>query len=288
MNEATNTLELIEACFRSLIIGGIQGLTEFLPISSTAHLKVVPLMLGWKDPGISMTAILQLGSILAVISYFKTDLQQILRSTSSAFRHRKWGTFDFRLGLAICVGTSPIILTGMLIKLFWDEYENSFLRSIPSIALISILMAILLAIAEKNGTQTKDMKKISIKDGLLIGVGQILALIPGVSRSGITLSTALLLGLKRQDAAKFSFLLGIPAISLAGLAELSEVLRQPFTLSQDFLPLFFGLSSATIVSWLVIDWLLKYFQKNSTWIFIIYRLLFGLYLLNWYWGITSR
>ncbi len=283
MTEFLNENALLEACFKNLVLGVIQGLTEFLPISSTAHMKVIPLMIGWEDPGLSITAVIQLGSILAVITYFRDDLKAIFKGINLAFKHGTWKEQNARLGIAIFIGTFPILLTGMSIKLFWNDYENSFLRSIPFIALISILMGLLLALAEQLGSQVKSLSKITGKDGLLIGIGQILALIPGASRSGITLTTALLCGWKRQDAARFSFLIGIPAITFAGLAELKNTFNAQLLLTVGALPLIIGITSATIVSWFVIDFLLQYFQKNSTWIFVFYRLLFGVTLLVW-WG----
>ncbi|WP_320666573.1 undecaprenyl-diphosphate phosphatase [Prochlorococcus sp. MIT 1307] len=286
MPEIANNNELLEACFKYLILGMVQGLTEFLPISSTAHLKVVPMMLGWTDPGLSITAVIQLGSILAVITYFRNDLKEVLKGISLACTNDQWREKKARLGIAICTGTLPILLTGMSIKLFWSDFENSLFRSIPFIALISIFMAFLLAIAEKLGDQSKQLEKISGQDGLVIGIGQIFSIIPGVSRSGITLTTALLHGWKREDAARFSFLIGIPAISLAGAAELKNTFHA-IQLTNEFLPLIIGISSATVVSWIVIDWLLKYLQKNSTWIFVIYRLIFGITLLLRWWVIRS-
>ena len=285
MTEFSNTKELLEICFEYLVLGIIQGLTEFLPISSTAHLKALPMMLGWDDPGFSITAVIQLGSILAVITYFRNDLKAILKGLALAIQRGQWREQSTRLGIAILIGTIPIVIAGMSIKLFWNDYETSFLRSVPFIGLISILMAFLLALAEKLGRQQKRISNISGKDGLIIGIGQILALIPGVSRSGITLTTALLLGWKRDDAARFSFLIGIPAITLAGLVELKDTFNKQNFFSHEIIPLMVGITAATIVSWIVIDWLLQYLQRNSTWIFVFYRLLFGLSLLVWWWGI---
>ena len=288
MIEVSNINQLVEACWKYLLLGVVQGLTEFLPISSTAHLKVIPLMLGWEDPGISVTAVIQLGSIIAVITYFRNDLKAIIKGMGLAFRHGQWREQNARLAIAICTGTLPILLAGMSIKLFWINFENSILRSIPFIALISIFMALVLALAEQIGSQEKGLSKISGKDGLFIGLGQILALIPGVSRSGITLSTALLFGWKRQDAARFSFLIGIPAITFAGLAELKDTLNGEFFFKNEILPLFIGIASAAVISWIVIDWLLQYLQKHNTWVFVIYRLLFGVILLVWGWGMPSN
>ncbi|NBP99475.1 MAG: undecaprenyl-diphosphate phosphatase, partial [Synechococcaceae bacterium WB6_3A_227] len=219
MNPAT-PLTLLEACWRTLVLGVVQGLTEFLPISSTAHLKVVPVLLGWGDPGVAVTAVIQLGSILAVIAYFRSDLSQVLKGIARALRGGDWGHQDARLGVAIALGTVPIVLAGLAIKLFWPGYGASPLRSLASIGIVSIVMALLLALAERIGQRRLQLQGVKPGDGLVVGLAQALAIIPGVSRSGSTLTAALLSGWERSDAARFSFLLGIPAITLAGLVEL--------------------------------------------------------------------
>ena len=283
MADPSASLTLLEACWRDLVLGVVQGLTEFLPISSTAHLKVVPVLLGWGDPGVSVTAAIQLGSIVAVIAYFRADLNKVLRGISRAIRHGQWREPEARLGIAMAVGTLPILLIGLGIKLFWAQgYEQSPLRSVPSIAIVSIVMALLLALAERNGVRRKKLSDVSGRDGRVVGLAQALAVIPGVSRSGSTLTAALFDGWQRADAARFSFLLGIPAITIAGLVELKGALAA--TAGTGPLPLLVGIVSAAVVSWLAIDWLLKFLQRNSTWVFVAYRLLFGLLLLVW-WGV---
>ena len=281
MPDPAASLSLMEACWRNLLLGIVQGLTEFLPISSTAHLKVVPVLLGWGDPGVSVTAAIQLGSIAAVIAYFRSDLLQVLKGIGKAFRHGQWREPEARLGVAMVVGTIPILLAGLLIKLFWSEgYETSPLRSVPFIAMVSIVMALLLALAERLGPRQKKVADVSGRDGLIVGLAQMLALIPGVSRSGSTLTASLFDGWQRADAARFSFLLGVPAISIAGFVELN----QAFAVSAETgpWPLLTGIVSAAVVSWLAIDWLLKFLQRHSTWIFVAYRLLFGVVLLVWW------
>ena len=281
MPEPAASLSLLEACWRNLVLGIVQGLTEFLPISSTAHLKVVPVLLGWGDPGVSVTAAIQLGSISAVITYFRSDLLQVLKGIGNAFRNGQWREREARLGIAMVVGTFPILVVGLLIKLSWsDGYETSPLRSIPFIAVVSIVMALLLALAERLGPRRRTLGDVSGRDGLIVGLAQMLALIPGVSRSGSTLTASLFDGWQRADAARFSFLLGVPAISIAGLVEL----KQAFVVSAESgpLPLLTGIVSAAVVSWLAIDWLLKFLQRHSTWIFVAYRLLFGALLLAWW------
>ena len=275
---------LLEAIWRNFVLGVVQGLTEFLPISSTAHLKVVPVLVGWGDPGVSATAVIQLGSIAVVIGYFRHDLRSVLRGISGAVRRGQWREPDARLGIAMAVGTVPILIAGLVIKLCWPGYETSPLRSVPAIAIVSIVMAVLLALAEKFGPRSKRLAQVEGRDGLVVGLAQALALIPGVSRSGSTLTASLFDSWKRPDAARFSFLLGIPAITLAGIVELKNAFAD-FSLV-GVLPLMVGILSAAVVSWLAIDWLLKYLQRHSTWIFVIYRLLFGVLLLAW-WSVAG-
>ena len=274
-------LGLLEA----LVLGIVQGLTEFLPISSTAHLRVVPALLGWDDPGVSVTAAIQLGSVAAVVAYFRQDLTQVLRGISRAVRYGQWREPEARLGVAMVIGTLPILVLGLGIKVFWHAgYASSPLRSVPSIAIVSIVMALLLALAECFGPRLKQLEGVTSRDGFVVGLAQALAVIPGVSRSGSTLTASLFDGWKRADAARFSFLLGIPAISIAGLVELKSALS--LSSGAGPLPLVVGILSAALVSWLAIDWLLRFLQRNSTWIFVGYRLVFGAGLLVW-WAVKS-
>ena len=253
-------ITLLEACWRDLVLGVVQGLTEFLPISSTAHLKVVPVLLGWGDPGVSVTAAIQLGSIVAVIAYFRADLNKVLRGISRAIRHGQWREPEARLGIAMAVGTLPILLIGLGIKLFWAQgYEQSPLRSVPSIAIVSIVMALLLALAERNGVRRKNLPDVSGRDGLVVGLAQALALIPGVSRSGSTLTAALFDGWQRADAARFSFLLGIPAITIAGLVELKVLWMQVLATAPCRCCRHFRCGGVV----LAIDWLLKFLSATA-------------------------
>ena len=281
MIDTTAPLGLVEA----LVLGIVQGLTEFLPISSTAHLRVVPALLGWDDPGVSVTAAIQLGSVAAVVAYFRQDLTQVLRGISRAVRYGQWREPEARLGVAMVIGTLPILVLGLGIKVFWHAgYASSPLRSVPSIAIVSIVMALFLALAERMGPRLKQLEGVTGRDGFVVGLAQALAVIPGVSRSGSTLTASLFDGWKRADAARFSFLLGIPAISIAGLVELKSALS--LSSGAGPLPLVVGILSAAVVSWLAIDWLLRFLQRNSTWIFVGYRLVFGAGLLVW-WAVKS-
>ncbi|MFM7641487.1 MAG: undecaprenyl-diphosphate phosphatase [Cyanobium sp.] len=270
-------LSLLEACWHALVLGVVQGITEFLPISSTAHLKVVPVLLGWGDPGVAVTAVIQLGSIAAVLAYFREDLADVMGGISRAFRHGQWSDPQARLGVAIALGTLPILVAGLLLKRFVPNYDASPLRSMTSIAIVSIVMALLLALAEVVGARRRTLAEVLPRDGVLVGLAQALALVPGVSRSGSTLTASLFDGWQRPAAARFSFLLGIPAITLAGLVELKDALKSPT--NGGLLPMLVGIITAAVVSWLAIAWLLRYLQNHGTWVFVAYRLLFGLVIL---------
>ncbi|NEP43908.1 MAG: undecaprenyl-diphosphate phosphatase, partial [Okeania sp. SIO2H7] len=210
--------------FQAVILGMVQGLTEFLPISSTAHLKIVPVALGWGDPGVAFTAVIQLGSIFSVVWYFWQDLTKIVIGAYKSIVTSDYQSPDFRMAVGIVLGSIPIILFGLLIKIFIPDFDNSALRSTVAIAIASIVMALLLGIAEKIGSRKRNFEQLDIKDGILMGLAQALALVPGVSRSGSTITGGLFMGLERATAAKFSFLLGLPAITLAGLVELKTLL----------------------------------------------------------------
>jgi len=270
-------LSLLESCWHALVLGVVQGLTEFLPISSTAHLKVVPVLLGWGDPGVAVTAVIQLGSIAAVLAYFREDLAEVLRGITRAYRFGQWSDPQARLGVAIALGTLPILVAGLLLKKFVPDYDTSPLRSMTSIGVVSIVMALLLALAEVVGRRRRTLAQVLPLDGVLVGLAQALALVPGVSRSGSTLTASLFDGWQRAAAARFSFLLGIPAITLAGLVELKGALEAPANGGP--LPMLVGILTAAVVSWLAIAWLLRYLQNHGTWVFVAYRLLFGLVIL---------
>lgn len=264
--------------WRAALLGTIQGLTEFLPISSSGHLKVIPMVLKLGDPGVSVIAIVQLGSILAVLWYFRKDLWQLTANSLQALVHREYGNYHFRMSLGIAFGTIPICVLGFCVKYFFAEtYEC--MRSFLGIGIASIVMSFLLLVAERKGKRDRDFEKISLWDGILIGCAQALALFPGVSRSGSTLTAALFLNLKREDAARFSFLLGIPAITLAGLVELKDLLTVG---NLDFGALVVALIFAAFVSYLSIAWMIRYLQTHSSLCFVVYRLLFGIFLIVWY------
>ncbi|MBE9161451.1 MULTISPECIES: undecaprenyl-diphosphate phosphatase [Microcoleaceae] len=264
---------------QTIVLGIVQGLTEFLPISSSAHLKVVPIALGWGDPGVVYTAVIQLGSIVAVLWYFWKDLTNITLGAVNAVVQRDYKSQEFKMALGIALGTIPIVFFGLLIKIFVPDFDKSPLRSLASIAIASIFMSLLLAIAEKIGKRDRTYENLTVQDGILMGLGQAMALIPGCSRSGSTLTAGLFLGLERAAAARFSFLLGIPAITLAGLVELKGALSSGID-SAGLVALIVGTISAFVFSYLSIAWLMKFLQTQNTWVFVWYRLAFGVAILT--------
>lgn len=270
-NEQTITI------FRAIVIGIVQGLTEFLPISSTAHVKVVPVLLGWGDPGVSFTAVIQLGSVAAILWYFWDDLSSVTVAFIQSVLKQDFSSPSFRLGLGILLGTLPIVVIGLYVKLFVPDYDSSIIRTTGAIAITSIIMAILLGLAEVVGSRKRDFSKLGLGDGIGVGLAQALAIIPGVSRSGSTLTAGLFMGLKRETAARFSFLLGMPAILLAGLVSLTDVVGE--TSEVALLPLLAGLLAAVVSSYAAIAWLIEFLKKHSTWVFVWYRLAFGAVLL---------
>ncbi len=264
--------------FQAFILGMVQGLTEFLPISSTAHLKAVPVALGWGDPGVSFTAVIQLGSIAAVLWYFWRDLSQLGTGVIRAIAQSEYDNQDFRIALGIVLGTIPIVFFGLLIKIFIPDFDHSPIRSMGAIAVASIFMALLLGLAETIGKRKRNFENLDLWDGILMGCAQALALVPGVSRSGSTITAGLFLSLERATAARFSFLLGIPSITLAGLVEMKDAFQEGLN-STGILPLVVGLISAAVFSYAAIAWLIRFLQTQNTWVFVWYRLAFGVVIL---------
>ncbi len=264
--------------FQAIVLGFVQGMTEFIPISSTAHLQVVPVALGWGDPGVAFSAILQLGSIGSVLWYFWPDLSTLTNGAVRALVRREYDDQDFRIVLGILVGSVPIIVFGLIVKYVIPEFYEEHLRTITAIAVVSIAMAILLGIAERFGVRKRNFGQLTLKDGLLMGLAQVLAVVPGFSRSGSTITAGLFMGLDRTTAARFSFLLGIPAITLAGLVELKDLLTYNLD-SIGMVPLVGGLISSALFSYLSIAWLINFLKTQSTWVFIWYRIAFGCVIL---------
>jgi undecaprenyl-diphosphatase len=254
---------------QSIVLGIVQGLTEFLPISSSAHQRIVPALLGWEDPGAAFTAVTQLGTEAAVLIYFRHELWAIAGKWLGG--PRRVEDPDVRLGWFLIVATIPIGILGFV---FRDQIETGA-RNLWLIGTMLIVFALVLGYADRVGRHRLRIHDLSPRDGLLIGLAQSLSLIPGVSRSGATMSAGLLLGLQRPAAARFSFVLAIPAVVASGLFELRDVIAGH---EHATTPLGYVLV-ATLVAFLVgyaaIAWLLRYLAHHSVRLFVIYRVLLG-------------
>ncbi len=264
-------MSLLEA----VVLGLVQGITEFLPISSTAHLKIVPALLGWGDPGAAYSAVIQLGTVGAVLVYFARDLLHLARAFVTGLRERKpFGTLDSRLAWFVGLGTLPIGILGLLLK----KLIEAQLRSLWVMAGSLIVFAVVLAVVERLAKHTRTLDQMTLRDAMVVGSWQAVALIPGSSRSGTTLTGALSLGFTRAEAARFSFLLSIPATTLAGVFELKHLLK-----ADDAPPPMLMLVVGTAVSFaagLVAIWgLLRLLRTRSTLGFVVYRVALGVTLL---------
>ena len=257
---------------QALVLGLVQGLTEFLPISSSAHLRIVPALAGWEDPGAAFTAVTQLGTEAAVLLYFRADLWRIVTTWLRALREPELRSHpDARMGWYIVVATIPIGIFGLL----FEEQIETGARNLTLIGIVLIVLALALYAADRIGRRRRELHELSTRDGILIGLAQSLALIPGVSRSGATMTAGLLLDLRRPAAARFSFLLAIPAVVLSGLFQLYGILSgeeggdEPVTY----------VAAATVVAFLVgyaaIAWLLRYLATHSVGLFVVYRIALG-------------
>ncbi len=261
----------MESFIQAFILGLVQGITEFLPISSTAHLIIFRDILGWGQnwPKESIDAI-QFGSVIAVIIYFWKDLQTIFSGAYAAFMAKDWQREEWKIFLGIGIGAIPALLGGLIFKILKVDLESPMM-----IAIVAIVMAILLGLAEKFGQRKRGFDELEIKDGIIVGLGQMIALFPGASRSGSTMTTALFMGLERQTAARFSFLLGLPTLTIATLVQAKDVALK----GDIFVPLMVGIISTFIFSYLSIAWLLRFLQRNTNWVFVWYRLAFGAMIL---------
>jgi len=252
-------------------LGLVQGLTEFLPISSTAHLRVVPALVGWEDPGAAYSAVVQLGTLAAVLVYFFKDLLQMAVAWGRGIISRRpFEDHHSKMAWILILGTVPIGVIGLI---FQHQIETT-LRSLWVVASALIALALLLALAEALSKRRRNMGQIGWLDGILIGCTQVLALIPGASRSGVTITAGLFTGLNRADAARFSFLLSVPAVAASGIYEMFQLAKLPMG-HVSWLSVFLGTVAAAISGYLAIAGLIRFLQKRSTLVFIIYRILLG-------------
>jgi undecaprenyl-diphosphatase len=259
------------------VLGVVQGITELMPISSTAHMRIVPALFGWQDPGSAFSAAMQLAALAAVIAYFWPDVRDIVFGSLSALARRDFSDQSLRLASGIVIGTIPIGLAGLALAKTLNTC-GSPLRALWVVGVACIVMAVLLGLAELAARHQRSFDRASLLDCLWVGIAQVGALIPGVSRSGSTLTAALFLGFRREEAARLSFLLGLPAIALAGFKELHE-LRHAGLDAHGWSLLAVGLIIASLSAFVAIWGLLRILERFSAWPFAAYRALIGAVLL---------
>ena len=256
----------------AIVLGLVQGLTEFIPISSTAHLAIVPILLGWGDPGAAASAVIQFGTLLAVIIYYARDIVQLIKGFfRGLITRRPLADEDSRTAWLVIFGTIPIVIAGLLLK---KHIESTF-RGLWVITTMVIVVAIIMAIAEEYAKrlQLKSFEQITVVDSVAIGLGQCIALIPGSSRSGTTIMTALFRRIDRPAAARFSFLLSIPAVGAAGVLELFHERKHLAELG--WLPIAVAIFVAFVSGYASIWFLINYLKKHTTYVFIWYRFAIG-------------
>jgi undecaprenyl-diphosphatase len=253
----------------AIVLGIVQGLTEFLPVSSTAHLRIVPAFVGWEDPGSAFTAVTQLGTMTAVLLYFRSDLVRIAGAWLSSLRRPEQRLdVDARLGWYILLGTAPIALFGFALR---GEIESDA-RSLYVIGVALIVLGLVLLLAERMAAHERDLRTLNRRDATVIGCAQALALVPGVSRSGATLTAGLFMGLDRPSAARYSFLLSVPAVVLSGLFELRHIGEGTgASVAATAVATLF----AFVIGYASIAFLLRFLATHTTAIFVAYRIVVG-------------
>jgi undecaprenyl-diphosphatase len=269
------TLDKLITLLQSIVLGSLQGLTEFLPISSSAHLILVPWLLGWKDQGLTFDVFLHAGTLIALLSFFWKEWMSMAVGVFDKSRRSgdSDGSSPWLLFLLIC-GTVPAAVAGFMAQ----KIIETQLRSPLVLSITMIGLALLLWLAEKTARLEKKLSQVSFGDAMSIGFAQALALVPGTSRSGITITTGLFRGLTREAAARFSFLLSAPITAGAGLKKLLD-LRHAGIAEAERLPMLLGFLASLIVGYLTIKFLLRYLQKNTLFIFIYYRIILGVVIL---------
>ncbi len=263
---------------KAVILGIIQGITEFMPISSSAHLIIFPKILGWPYLGKAFDVALHLGTFLALLIYYWKNILALLKAFGSSLIERKLGKDPLRaLSWLILLSAVPAVLGGLLL----DDLIEQKCGSVPLIALLLIVFAFILKIADENGTRTTGLDGIGIREAVLIGLAQVLALFPGVSRSGVTMTAALALGLKREASADFSFLMSLPVVGGAALYECLKLFKTGFP-SHEIVFFSAGILSSAAAGYLAIRFLLKYLAAGTFLPFVLYRWVLGAFLLSWF------
>ncbi|HEX8087001.1 MAG TPA: undecaprenyl-diphosphate phosphatase [Solirubrobacteraceae bacterium] len=259
--------------FQAIVLGIVQGLTEFLPISSSGHLRIVPAFAGWEDPGAAFTAVIQLGTMAAVLLYFRRDLWNIARGWVAGLRDPSVrGTLDSRMGWYLIAGTVPIVIFGVA---FSGPIEDEA-RNLTLIGSTLIVLGLVLLLAERVARRDREIEGVTWRDSLVIGFAQALALVPGVSRSGATITAGLFLGFDRAAAARFSFLLSVPAVVLSGLYELRDIGGEG---AVGFVPTALATLFAFASGYASIAFLLRFLVTHTTAVFVVYRVVLGVVVL---------
>ncbi len=267
------------SAFQAVVLGLIQGLTEFLPISSSAHLALVPLVSPWQDQGLAFDCMVHWGTLTAIIYYFRTDLALMGSGLSTTIQQRNWkADKDGQMAWMILIATIPVGIIGLAFK----DYIEHDLRSVTVIGWASIGFGLLLWLSDKTGKQKRHDKDWRLNDALIVGLLQALALIPGTSRSGITMTGALLLGYTREAAARFSFLLSIPVIFLAGGLKIKDWIEQP-NQAAGLDTLLLGYIVSVVSAYICIHYFLKFLNQIGMGPFVIYRVILGSVLLWMVW-----
>lgn len=256
--------------WQAIVLGLVQGLTEFLPVSSSAHLSLAPWLLGWPAPGLAFDVSLHLGSLVAVAWYFRDDWVQLVRASITLAQTRKVETVEQRRVLLLIAATIPAGIAGLVLK---DLAETVF-RHPAVTACTLILLGLILWAVDRAASHDRTLATMGARDAWLIGFAQVLALVPGVSRSGATMTAGRALGLNRGAAARFSFLMSFPIIGAAVILKLPDFVRESSSLS----PLIAGVAAAAVSSWLAITVLLRYVVNNSFGVFALYRVLLGVFV----------
>jgi undecaprenyl-diphosphatase len=260
----------------AVVLGVVQGLTEFLPISSSAHLRLVGELFGWEDPGAAFTAITQIGTEAAVLLYFRSDIARIVVAWLGSLAGRRKGDPDARMGWLIIVGSLPIVVLGLL---FQDDIETT-LRDLRIVATALIVFSLILFWADRVGAKQRELKDLTVPHGIGFGFAQAMALIPGVSRSGGTITAGLFLGYSRSAAARYSFLLAVPAVLGSGFFQAYEAMTGDVAgQGVSWGPTILATVIAFGVGLTVIAWLLRYLDRGSFTPFVVYRVLLGLLVL---------
>lgn len=283
--------------FQAVVLGLLQGLTEFLPISSSAHLRIVPELFGWPDPGAPFTAVTHLGSIAAILLYFAADIGRIADAWARSLRHREalhgaelvplgqgsssgrhrgrtWNPADARLGWYVIIGTVPIVVGGVLLQ---DLAENEF-RSLWIVGTTFVVLGVVLWVADRTGRRVRALESLTVRDALAIGVAQVAALVPGVSRAGATISMALFLGYQREAAARFALLLAIPAVLGAAALEWRSAMGEDAAYSLG--PTALATVTSFVAAYAAIAWLLRWLQTRTYTPFVAYRIAGGVVILG--------